>query len=272
MKTKQGYLASPTEFSFVLEYRGQEISIWDKDLDFTDVRQKMNLNLFKNIQEPKYVGMLKDAYKDVVLGVYTKEALLDNMGSVVIDSDVLVDKLYINEDGTITQNYDLPMGNYYIKEIATNENYVLNENEYDFTFLPEDNVTPVTEIKLAEDVTNELKNLKTLRLIKYANRNIGPLLRVRAFFTRENLDDKHTLSNAKFKLYWDNNGVAEPLVTTDGVDTYVSDENGLILVDSLPYGKYYYQEVDVPKGYELDDSLYEFEIDKNGEEEEIEVL
>ncbi|MBR2784645.1 MAG: hypothetical protein IKD74_01485 [Clostridia bacterium] len=271
VKTKTGYLASATEFPFVLEYRGQEITIWDKDLDFTDVRQKMNLNLFKNIQEPKYIGMLKNAYKDVVLGVYTKEALVDNMGNVVIDSDVLVDKLYINEDGTITQNYDLPMGDYYIKEIATNENYVLNEKNYYFTFLPEDNVTPVIDIKLAEDVTNELKNLKTLRLVKYANRDIGPLLRVRAFFTGENLDDKHTLNNAKFKLYWDDNGVAQPLVTTDGIDTYTSDENGLILVDSLPYGKYYYQEVDVPKGYELDDALYEFEIDKNGEEQELEV-
>ena len=267
-KTAKGFLASPTEFPFVLEYRGQEISVWDKDLDFTDVRQKMSLNLFKDMQDSKYEGLLKDAYKDVVLGIYTDDALRDNYENIIIDKDVLVDKLYINDDGTITQNYDLPMGDYYVKEIATNENYILNDNSYEFSFNPQDNVTPVIDISLSNNVTNEVKQLKRLRLIKYANRDVGLMLRVRSLFTGENVTDKHTLKNVKFKLYWDNDGVAEPLVTRDGIDTYVTDDNGIIELDSLPYGLYYYQEVEAPKGYELDDNLYSFEIPNNDNEDE----
>lgn len=266
-KTIKGYLESTKEFSFVLEYQGQEIDIWDKDMDFTDVRQKMSLNIFKDFETPRYIGMLKDSYLDVVLGIYTKEALTDNMGNEIIAANVLVDKLYINEDSTITQNYDLPMGKYYIQEISTNENYILSDDTYDFEFSPEDNVTPVIDITLDRNVTNDLRELAKLRIIKYAHRNLTPLLKVRAFFTGENLEEKHTLKDVKFKLYWDNDGVAEELISTDGVSEYKTDADGVIDIENLPFGKYYYQEIEVPKGYELDNALYSFEIDDSYEEE-----
>ena len=266
-KTVKGYLANTTEFPFVLEYQGQEIDIWDKDMDFTDVRQKMSLDVFKDFEKPKYVDMLKDAFSNVTLGIYTKEALVDNLGNEIIGQDVLVDKLYINDDGTITQNYDLPMGKYYIQEISTNENYVLSSDIYDFEFLPEDNVTPVIDIKLDRNVTNNLRTLGKVRIIKYAHRNLRPILRIRAFFTGENLSEEHTLKDVKFKLYWDNGGVAEPLISTDGVEEYKTNEDGIIEIENLPFGKYYYQEISVPKGYEVDESLHEFYVTEDEEEE-----
>ena len=81
------------------------------------------------------------------------------------------------------------------------------------------------------------------------------------------MSEEHTLKDVKFKLYWDNGGVAEPLISTDGVEEYKTNEDGIIEIENLPFGKYYYQEISVPKGYEVDESLHEFYVTEDEEEE-----
>lgn len=44
-----------------------------------------------------------------------------------------------------------------------------------------------------------------------------------------------------------------------------TDEEGVVKFIDLIYGKYTYQEVTAPDGYELDDAEYSFEIRENGE-------
>ena len=39
-KTVNGYLIQSEEIPFVLDYKGQELAIYDKNLDYVDVRQK----------------------------------------------------------------------------------------------------------------------------------------------------------------------------------------------------------------------------------------
>lgn len=48
------------------------------------------------------------------------------------------------------------------------------------------------------------------------------------------------------------------------VFTGVTDENGVIEF-TLPYGKYFYQELEAPEGYVIDTTPYSFEIKENGE-------
>lgn len=266
-KTVNGYLIQSEEIPFVLDYKGQELAIYDKNLDYVDVRQKMKLKIKKNMEDSSFLDLLQDAYKDVVLGIYTREDMINYNGEKIIDADTLVDKLYITAEGVNTSNYDLPLGKYYIKEIATNENYILNDNEYDFEFASNDDITSVITINLSDTIQNDLTDLGKFKLYKYTKEERNLLQRIGDLFTGYDSDVKtHALSNVKFKLYYDDNGVAKELYTESGPAEYVTDENGIIEVNDLPFGKYYYQEIEAPYGYEIDNKLYEFNItDQNVE-------
>lgn len=260
--TKNGYLIQDSEIPFVLEYKGQEVKIYEKNMDYVDVRQKFNLKLKKVLEESIYNNLLKNAYTDVELGVYTREALKDFNDNEIIAKDTLVDIITVNEDGTSKGNYDLPLGKYYIKEKKTNENYLLSTREYDFVLTNIDNTTPVTDITISDEIENDFGKLGKFKLYKYAKEDKNIIERIVDFFSGNNVDRTHALAGAKFKIYYDDNGEAKELVTKTGVSEYTTDENGEILIENLPYGKYYYQEISAPKGYEVDSTLYPFEITK----------
>ena len=261
--TLDGLLIQQNEISFVLEYKGQDIDIYEKNMDFIDVRQKLNLKVMKNMQEPKYDDILNNAYVDIRLGIYTRDDLANVNGDIIIAKDTLVDILTISEDGISSQNYDLPLGKYYIKEIETNDNYLINEKEYDFEFKPNDNTTPVIDVILSNEINNDLTELGKFELYKYAEEDKNIIERIGDFFNGDNQDRTHALAGAKFKFYYDKNGEPVELVSKTGVSEYVTDENGTISLDELPFGKYYYKEIEAPKGYELDDTMYSFEITKS---------
>ena len=80
------------------------------------------------------------------------------------------------------------------------------------------------------------------------------------------------LSGAEFRLL---NGEKEPVVMEDyypsgGVcETYVTDESGsFVLPEKLPAGTYYFQEVNSPYGYLLEEGLLEFTIEEGHDWEE----
>lgn len=97
-------------------------------MTFTNQRQKLDLEVQKIFEDEG-----PNAYKDVVFGVYTKEDI--KVGKeTAIPKDALVGVFNLNEDGTNAQEFDLPIGDFYIKELETNIGYELDENQYDFTF------------------------------------------------------------------------------------------------------------------------------------------
>lgn len=270
-KTKNGYLIQDNEIPFTLEYKGQEVDIYEKNMDYLDIRQKFNLNISKTFEKSIYEGLLKDAYKDVQIGVYTIEALKDYAGKEVIAKDKLVDVIKINSDGMSEGNYDLPIGKYYLKEKATNENYVLSDKTYDFDIVSTDNTTPVIDIQVNENITNELGKLGKFKLYKYAKENKNIIEGIVDFFNGDTVDRTHALEGAKFKFYYDDNGEPKELITSNGVAEYTTDANGEINIEKLPFGKYYYREISAPKGYEIDDTLYPFVITKDHVEEPLRV-
>ncbi len=70
-------------------------------------------------------------------------------------------------------------------------------------------------------------------------------------------DTRTPLSGAVYAFY----DSAGELVTEE-----TTDEDGLIVLDELPYGAYTYQETVPPEGYELDDTVWRFTIRENAAE------
>ena len=71
-------------------------------------------------------------------------------GEEIIDENVLVDKLYITEDGINTPCYDLPLGSYYIKEIKAPLGFVLPKEAILVEVVP-DVVTEATVVNVGND-------------------------------------------------------------------------------------------------------------------------
>ena len=65
-------------------------------------------------------------------------------------------------------------------------------------------------------------------------------------------DTTKTLSNAKFNIYDENRNL---------VDIIVTGQDGIATSKKLPYGTYYYKEVEAPEGYVLDNTEHEFKIE-----------
>lgn len=70
------------------------------------------------------------------------------------------------------------------------------------------------------------------------------------------------LAGAKFELYQKTGETADKAVDSL-MGTYTTDENGEILVENLPYGTYYFEEIEAPSSYVFltEENHYEFTID-----------
>ena len=75
-------------------------------------------------------------------------------------------------------------------------------------------------------------------------------------FTKTDYSSNLPLSNTLIEIYNDNNELLYSERTN---------EEGKIVIDNLPYGKYYYKEVEATEGYMLNPEIISFEIQKDNE-------
>jgi len=112
--TQTGFVLDENTYDFDIEYAGQMIDVVEIKQSYVNERQKLDLQITKTFEDED-----KDAYKDVVFGVYSKNDITLN-DKVIIPADGLVGTLTIDEDGKNIEQLDLPTGEYYVKELETN--------------------------------------------------------------------------------------------------------------------------------------------------------
>lgn len=151
--TQTGYVLDSNSYDFDIEYAGQMIDVVEIKQAYVNERQKLNLDINKTFEEED-----KDAYKDVVFGVYSKNDItLDD--EVLIPADGLVGILTLDENGKNNEQLDLPVGDYYVKELETNVAHKLDEENHDFTFsYDEDTTKPAVTVSM--DLYNEKRRLE----------------------------------------------------------------------------------------------------------------
>lgn len=119
----------------------------------------------------------KNAYKNVEFAIFTAESIANYNNSVIIPADSMVSKFGIDDQGRMVTkftdgngkevmvpfNQNLPYGNYYIKEIATDDSYILDATKYPFTL---DATTDQRDILVQVNNGNEIMNkLKTYTVV-----------------------------------------------------------------------------------------------------------
>ena len=146
---------------------------------------------------------------------------------------------------------NLPPGEYYLLEVKAPEGYELPdnlENRKHYFNIRQSNVS-VSSILL--NVKNDEKGKKGSVTLEKIDK-----------------DTKDKLKGAEFKLYYEQNKVGGGKEFIAYEKVFTTGEDGKIILNNVPMGRYYFEEIKAPEGYKLpeqeEDRKYYFEI--NGED------
>ncbi|MHC9411490.1 SpaA isopeptide-forming pilin-related protein [Clostridium perfringens] len=148
-----GYIISSDPIDFELSYSGQLVELTKTSITANNDFQSLLVNIFKNEEKIEGWKDNKPIIKDVkgngkIFGIFTREeqVISDNI-KIPENSMVGIKEI---KDGVAKLNIKLPEGKYYLKEIDSGENHILNEKEYDFEFNSNNNDKEV-KINFYED-------------------------------------------------------------------------------------------------------------------------
>ena len=144
----------------------------------------------------------------------------------ILDKDMnVIDEMVTNEEG-IAESIELEKGTYYYRETKAPEGIKVDSSLHEFT--------------IEEDGQNVIENV-----INYYIRGQLKIYKL--------IDGTQTpLAGAVFEITNENGEV---------VDTITSDEEGIALSEKLPYGTYYFKEIEAPDGYIKDENTYQFKVE-----------
>lgn len=225
-QTVNGYVLDESQYDVNVSSTSAEIE--EVPLTIVNNRSKVDIQLQKVWEEGSLLD-LSEAYKDVVFGVYAREDVVVDT-TTLVKKDTLVGLSGITKEGHLKEKVDLPLGNYYVKELQTNEHFVVDEKQYDFSVKANGKETIVVRIN-GGTIKNHLHR-SDVEIHKVDKQTEEPL---KASFTLYDANHKEVLS-------------------------FMSEEDGSFLIEDLVDGTYYLQEMKAPKGYHLDSTLHTLEV------------
>ena len=249
-KAPNGMVINKEKHSVELTYAGQDVAVTETATSFVNERQKVKISLEKVLEQNETFGIGKnDKIKNISFGLYAKEDIVSSSGTV-IPADGLIEIITLDENGTATANTDLPFGSYYIKEIATDEHYILSDTQYPFTFEYAGQDTETVEIKVNDGKPIENKLIYGSVSGKKIDEN-GEALGGALIGIFKADETEYTKEHA--------------------IMTATSEKDGSFPFAKVPYGKWIVREIEAPEGFVLDDTSYEVNIGENEQVIEVEI-
>ena len=241
-----GYVRN-SESQFVeLTYAGQEIAVLDTvNASFVNDYQSVEISLSKVMENDELFGIgNNNEYLSVRFGLFAAEDIQAADGTV-IPADGLLSEVSLDENMTAKFDVQIPFGRYYVKEISTDEHYVLGGEKYlvNFEYMGQD-------IRTVDIDCGQFVNLLK-----------------RGRIEGHKVDDKsEPLENAVFGLF---TADCVKFSRDTAIMTFTSDENGYFVFDEIPYGEYIIHEIEAPTGYILSNKSYPVSISEDGDVIEI---
>ena len=239
-KAPKGYVLNSKPQTVEIKYAGQNVRLSDTvKADFVNDYQGVKITIGKVMErDDKFdVGTSEDI-TSVRFGLFAAEEIVAADGSA-IPKDGMITFVTVNEGQTAVFNEKIPFGKYYVKEIATDEKYVLNGEKHLVTFEYAGQKTKTVEIDCGK-MKNKLKR-GTVEGIKVD-------------------DHDKPLANAQFGLF---KADCKEFTEANALMTVTSDKDGKFSFENIPYGRYIVTELAAPDGYVFSDKKYDVTISKN---------
>lgn len=215
-------------------------------VDLLNDRKRIFISLQKNGEV--FEGIYSDSgvygnmpLSGVKFGLYSTSDIFNRYGDLILSKDTLISEFVTDIDGYINEELSIPFGTYYLRELDTLPGYKLDNNIYEFSVGGNDDIIKIMVTR--EPIINEM--IKSRLVIN----------KIDSFGNK--------LSGCGFKLFDSNDNLIYEGIT---------DSNGLISINDLGYGKYYFYEVSAPSGYILDDSIYEVIVNHDNDLIEVSVM
>ena len=216
--------------SVELVYVGQEVAVTETATGFVNERQRVEIDLVKSLAvDEKYGVSTNGEIFDVTFGLYAAEKLTAADGTV-IHVDGLLEVISLDENGHGKAISDLPMGSYYVQEISTSSDYILDDTKYPvvFEYAGQETVTVHITANEGEAINND---------IIYGSVN-----------GKKSDKDGNALGGTVMGIF--KTGTTE-FTKENAIATITSVEYGSFAFEEVLYGTWIVREIESPKGFVL---------------------
>ena len=234
-----------------LVYAGQNIAVTETATSFYNERQRVEIDLIKRLMTDEAYGIGKNGeIYDVAFGLYAEKELTAADGTV-IPADGLIEIISLDENGSGKVKADLPIGSYYVKELATNSAYILNGQKYPvaFEYAGQETATVHITANGGEAIEND---------IIYSSVS-----------GKKSDEDGNALGGAVIGIF--KTGI-EKFTTENAIQTTVTAADGSFSFEKVPYGTWVIREIESPTGFVLSEEEITVTIGAVDEVVEIELV
>lgn len=233
-----------------LVYAGQKIEITETSASFYNERQKATVSLEKVLEQNETFGIgMNGEITAVTFGLFAAEDMTAADGSV-IPADGLLEILSVDENGHAVCKTDFPFGSFYLKELSTDEHYILSDEKRPIVFDYAGQDTALVEIKAndGKPIDNDLIYGEIHGLKKD--------------------EDSNALGGAVIGLF---KADCTEFTKENAILIATSAEDGGFSFADVPYGNWLVREIEAPTGFVLSDETFAVTVDKDGAVIEVEI-
>lgn len=246
-----GFILNRTVNHIELTYAGQNEKVTNTSTSFTNDRQKVEIDLTKILEQDEKFNIGNNGeIRNVSFGLYADEDLKASNGTT-IPKDGLLEIITCDEKGKAQFTTDIPIGSYYVKEISTDNHYILSDKKYPvvFEYAGQDTATVHISVNDGELIENEIiyGTIKGLKMDRETGENIAGAL-FGLFSTDETEFTEKT-----------------------AILTSESNEEGIFTFENVPYGEYIIRELKPAEGYLPNEENYQATVSEDEEVIEITV-
>lgn len=251
VKAGYGMVLSSEVHTVELIYAGQNVAVTETATSFVNERQKVEVGLEKALETNELFGIGDNGeIKNISFGLFADEELVSASGTS-IPKDGLLEIITLDENGRATVGTDLPLGSFYVKELATDEHYQLSGEKYPvvFEYAGQETATVVIAVNDGEPMENKL---------------------IYGSVSGKKVDENgEGLGGALIGLFKSDD---VEFTEENALMTAISGDDGSFSFENVPYGSWYIREIKQPTGFVLDETVYDVNISENGQIVEIEIV